>query len=600
MADPISPSDSLSFQSNKIGGPPNSASNISNNASTPSFPFDNTTRSIPNSKFSLKILSPSAKNKKNSSLLEQPTLSFGSSLDELAATPKTRGITRLKKTSTQYTNQEFTKRLSIPSFHVADQILMDLLTEQNNTAMNTIDEDEIDDEDNGMDILDFMDDEEDDDDDANEDDDDDNYDQDEDEDDDDDLDSLMTLNAFPDLPDFGSAQSNGSETTINSMGQISTTPPPRNKTLIPTTNIITQSSSTGTPNVQLSDLGSEEFRGFDENQEDDFDDPPQPKINTDANVVVEDDDEDEMLTPTTYQNLFKSFHKHDMEQEIQRQQQQQIEKEQAREHALQQQEDDDENINIPTPNSLEDKSFGYNMDDDKKEEDNYNNYGHSAQYSLSSRIGMKINVSQFKSDDEPSMSVDGYDGLGPTGFSGLQHSTSLRFTNTIRKSRTYSEEESRTIINNDGMGNTNTLRMQSKQKKLTAAESAILVAKELLETEIQYQDHLKNLQRILLGPIIKTYFGNDCISSVFYKFLCEIISVSKSFTMRLSIYVKALQIPQLANWIYFCCKRFGVYAHYAKMYDIFLDRLTLCKDIDDNIEFWIKRQEKKYKEKLNN
>ena len=70
--------------------------------------------------------------------------------------------------------------------------------------------------------------------------------------------------------------------------------------------------------------------------------------------------------------------------------------------------------------------------------------------------------------------------------------------------------------------------------------------------------------------------------------------------MRLSIYVKALQIPQLANWIYFSCKRFGVYAHYAKMYDIFLDRLTLCKDIDDNIEFWIKRQEKKYKEKLNN
>ena len=121
-----------------------------------------------------------------------------------------------------------------------------------------------------------------------------------------------------------------------------------------------------------------------------------------------------------------------------------------------------------------------------------------------------------------------------------------------------------------------------------------------METEIQYQNHLKNLQCILLRPIIRTYFGNDCISSVFYKFLCEIISVSKSFTMRLSIYVKALQIPQLANWIYFSCKRFGVYAHYAKMYDIFLDRLTLCKNIDDNIEFWIKRQEKKFKSELNN
>ena len=468
MADPISPSESFSFQSNKIGGPPNSASNISNNisnnASTPSFPFDNTTRSIPNSKFSLKILSPSAKNKKKNSSLLEPTLSFGSSLDELAATPKTRGITRLKKTSAQYTNQEFTKRLSIPSFHVADQILMDLLTEQNNTAMNTIDEDEIDDEDN-MDILDFIDDEDDDDynDDNENGDNDDDDDDDDDEYDDDEIDSLMTLNAFPDLPDFGSAQSNGSETTINSMGQISTTPPPRNKTLIPTTAIITQSSSTGTPNVQLSDLGSEEFRGFNENEEDDFDDPPQPKINADANVVV-DDDEDEMLTPRTYQNLFKSFHKHDMEKEIQRQQQEQIDKEQA------------EDLNVPTPNGTDDGSFDYNMDD--KKEDNNNNYGHhQPQYSLSSRIGMKINVSQFKSDDEPSISVDGYDGLGPTGFSGLQHSTSLRFTNTIRKSRTYSEEESQTIINNDGMGNTNSLRMQAKQKKLTAAESAILVAK---------------------------------------------------------------------------------------------------------------------------
>eukprot|EP01084_Bolivina_argentea_P197066 337761_1 len=184
---------------------------------------------------SLKILSPSANH------LEPR---FGDELQ--VATPKTRGITLLKKTSSQYTNEEFTKRLSIPSFHIADQILMDLLTEQNNNnsaKMNTIDESEIDDDNNNMDILQFM---------AEDDDDDDEY-------DDDEYDSQMTLDAFPDLPDINQ----------------------------PTTTL-TQSLSANTPN-NLTDC--------------------------DVSDVSDDYNDDELLTPTTYNKLFNRFHNNTQEKE---------------------------------------------------------------------------------------------------------------------------------------------------------------------------------------------------------------------------------------------------------------------------------------------
>eukprot|EP01084_Bolivina_argentea_P175672 304173_1 len=522
--------DTFNFQSNKIMGPPNGSQHpghghVRVHAASTTLAGEGVRSLFPKRQLSLKLLSPNAKNTRK--------FKANLGLDDMA-TPKTRGIKLLKKTSSQYNNKEFTKRLSIPSFHVADQILMDILTEQkqsnNGMNMNVIQEDEIHDEEDEMNILEFMDDDEEEDD----------Y-------EDTDLDSVMTLDAFPDLPDFGHTidpnTSIGDDTPI--VDDIASPVSPLNT---PLSRITNNTQSEYTP--RLMDEEEEDTYRDEDDEEDSF----------------EDEDDDESLTPRTYARLFNDFHHTDEKKE-----------------------------DLPSAPKSQPPP--------------------PPQYSLSTKQ-LQINISQFNCKSQPPPQEEPQQDRrvsgGPDGFSRLQRSASMKLvvdqhniTSLLRKSASYSAMESRDdespMTSDDGKTANNLVPGTANNKRrLSSADSAILVAKELLETEILYQNHLKNLRNILLRPIISTYFGNECISSQFYGLLCSIISVSKSFTARLSIYVSALQIPQLANWIYFSCKRFGVYAHYAKMYDIFLDRLTLCKDIDDNIEFWIRRQEKAYKAELSN
>eukprot|EP01083_Nonionella_stella_P122188 367516_1 len=471
--------DTFNFQSNKIMGPPNGSQHpghghVRVHAASTTLAGEGVRSLFPKRQLSLKLLSPNAKNTRK--------FKANLGLDDMA-TPKTRGIKLLKKTSSQYNNKEFTKRLSIPSFHVADQILRDILNEHgmnNGMNMNVIQEDEIHDEEDEMNILEFMDDDEEEDD----------Y-------EDTDLDSVMTLDAFPDLPDFG--HTIDPNTSIGGDTLVFDDIDSQRNTLIARITNNTQSEYT----PRLMDEEEEDTYRDEDDEEDSF----------------EDEDDDESLTPRTYARLFNDFH-----------------------HTDEKKEDLPSAPKSPTP----------------------------PEYSLSTKQ-LQLNTPRF---------------------SRLQRSALFH--------KLIEDESSMTSHDDDKTANNLLPGTGNNKRKLSSAESAILVAKELLETEILYQNHLKNLRNILLRPIISTYFGNECISSQFYGLLCSIISVSKSFTARLSIYVSALQIPQLANWIYFSCKRFGVYAHYAKMYDIFLDRLTLCKDIDDNIEFWIRRQEKAYKAELSN
>merc|ERR1712154_680338 len=114
-------------------------------------------RSLPKSKFSLTLLAPSSTHSLND--LDDTN----ASAELVPSTPKSKGMNRLRAANAHRHKQNdvFSKRLSIPSFHVADQILMDLLTEQNALKMDTIREDEMDDEDgDDMDILEFISDEE--------------------------------------------------------------------------------------------------------------------------------------------------------------------------------------------------------------------------------------------------------------------------------------------------------------------------------------------------------------------------------------------------------------------------------------------------------
>ena len=466
----------LCFESNKIKGPPVGGLRSTKKPEKPN---------------GLKLMEPAANLKESASL--------GSPF-ELAATPKTRGRMRLNRSNRRtLVNEQFEKRLSIPSFRVADQILMDLLTEKQQNNMDALgEEEEADDEDS--------------------------------ENEQDDEPEIIVFDDEEDLNDDDTLRISGNLQIRNSLIGL------------------TQSDAPLTPNILLT---------------------PDLDSNSHQNGAVK-----------TYKD---------------------IRWRNGRERNLR--------------NGVMTRSEQKTVDESESKENALRASKRSTASSTGSSTGFKINVSRWGRASGSSSSISDSDssgndndhhlthksmkrGSGPSGFSGLLRSVSAEFDDKMQSSQSFTDDELQSILHSESIAALESV--SAKRSTLSAADSVILVAQELLETELQYEGHLSNLERLLLGPLSTSYMANDGVTSVLRQCVVKMVSVSRSFSRRLSIYVKALQIPQLANWIYFSCKRFGVYSHFAKMYGVFMDRMAMSKKTDRRISIWINRQERRYRTELGN
>ena len=359
----------FSFESNKLKGPPIGGLSKKTNPSNRAKPTE------------VKILPPAA------------TPTTLSSPFENSVTPKTRGRMRLNRTAPRHlVNQEFEKRLSIPSFRVADQILMDLLIEQKNAGMDPLGEEEEEDD------LTENEEEEDE----------------------------AELIYFDD--DDDDAGSNEKHCISDDQ---------RGSSLFG----LLQSDCINTPNVLLSDLEA---------------------------------------------NSPQNGH-HRKYSDI---------------HSVNAQQHDLSNGAVSKP--VDARSSGSDR---------------------GSGAGLKINISRWRASASSSSTTssiseenelgdgdgDGGDSVGgPLGFSGLLRSASAQFHDNMQSSQSFTDEELQSILQREGSRQSSIAR----KSRLSAADSVILVAQELLDTELQYERHLSNLERLLLGPLSTGYLAKDGVSSV--------------------------------------------------------------------------------------